>query len=85
MRNVRLPKVDSLTWRAAYTAGQGFLGTLFGLTIGLIYAVYNVPGVPRAIFEYVMEHMIEIALLFGLPTGFVSFALNYFFRDLKKY
>lgn len=85
MKKLRLPAVDSLTWRAAYTAGQGFVGTLLGLTVGLIYAVYNVPGVPEVVFKYVMDHMVEIALLFGLPIGVTSFVSNYFLRDLKKY
>jgi len=70
--------------RALKTVGQAFGGFL----MGLVLAVWNVPGVPETVKSYVSGNLPEVLLLVGIPValsaGALALGTNYLFRDLKK-
>lgn len=55
---------DNSTARGVRTGLQ----TLIGLFVGLIVAVWAVPGVPDVIFKYFTDNILNAVALFGLPT-----------------
>ncbi len=54
------------------TAIQAALGVL----VGLVAVVWAVPGVPEAVINYLQDNLVQVLLLVGLPSGFISFLQN---------
>lgn len=57
-----------------------FFQTLAGLLVGLIAAVWSVPGVPEAVTAYVQANFVPLLVgliaFVGLPTGFIAWLQN---------
>lgn len=57
-----------------------FLQTLAGLFVGLVLAVWSVPGVPEAVSVYVQANFVPLligTLVFvGLPAGVIAWLQN---------
>lgn len=57
-----------------------FFQSLIGLLIGLVAAVWHVPGVPEAVHAYVQANFVPLFLglvgFVGLPTGLVAYFQN---------
>ena len=57
-----------------------FFQTLGGLLIGLVLAVWNVPGVPEAIVAYAQVNFVplfmSLLVLVGLPSGLIAYFQN---------
>lgn len=77
---MRTPTTDSATFRGLMTALQA----LITFVIGLAFAIWQVPGVPVAIQNFVWNNGPLTLAAFGIPlilgTGVISFLINYFFR-----
>lgn len=58
-----------------------FFQTAGGSLVGLVLAVWNVPGVPDAINAYATAHFLPLFLsllgLIGIPTAIVALVQNY--------
>ena len=78
---MRLPNQDSATGRGVKTAVQ----TIVGLLLGLGVVVWGVDGVPQAIQNYLQDHLVEVLLVVGVPSGLTSFVWNYLRKDVKNY
>lgn len=78
---MRTPTQDSATGRAIKTAVQAVIG----FSIGLFIAVWTVPGVPDAVWNYVQGNLIKVLLSVGLPAGLTSLVWNLFRKDVKNY
>lgn len=81
MGAVRLPTQDSSTGRAVKT----FVQAIIGFVVGLLVTVWAVPGVPHAVLDYLQKNFLQIALLFGVPSGLSSFIWNWLRSDVKNY
>lgn len=57
-----------------------FFQTLGGLFVGLLLAVWNVPGVPEAIVAYTKANFIPLFMtllvIVGLPSGLIAYFQN---------
>lgn len=53
------------------------LQAMVGLFIGLVTAVWAVPGVPEVVTQYLTDNAVQIALLVGIPSGLVAWLQNY--------
>ncbi|MCA9333895.1 hypothetical protein KC963_02505 [Candidatus Saccharibacteria bacterium] len=57
-----------------------FLQTIAGLLVGLVAAVWSVPGVPEAVTAYVQANfvplLIGLAVFVGIPSGVVAWLQN---------
>jgi len=57
-----------------------FVQALGGILVGLVLAVWNVPGVPEVITEYARTNFvplfIALATLIGIPSGIISLIQN---------
>lgn len=78
---MRLPNQDSATGRAIKTAAQAIIG----FSIGLAIAVWTVPGVPNAVWNYVQGNLVEVLLSVGVPAGLTSLVWNLIRTDVKNY
>lgn len=71
MENPKTPAVRG--WRT-------FLQATFASVIGLLAAIWNVPGVPEAITLYAQENWLPLLLTFiatiGAPAGLISYIQN---------
>ncbi len=80
MNNLRLPQKDSATFRGLITALQA----LVTFIIGLILAIWQVPGVPKAFLDFVWNNAPSLLFTLGISSsigvGIISFLSNYFFR-----
>jgi hypothetical protein len=78
--NVRPPTLNSATGRGLITIGQALITFL----VGLILAVWKVPGVPQAVINFVLHNSLSLLLSFGISSsigvGLVSFLWNFIFR-----
>lgn len=54
------------------TAFQAIVGSL----IGLVLAVWAVPGVPEVVTEYSASNWLPILLTIGVPSGIVAWIQN---------
>lgn len=70
---MRLPKIDSATFRGVVTALQTLVGTLF--------VIYGIPGVKEAIEINAPEAAGAVAT----AAGIVAFIWNIIRRDVKNY
>lgn len=50
--------------------------TIIGALIGLVIAVWAVPGVPEVVIEYARTNLIPLLLVIGIPSGFVAWFQN---------
>lgn len=60
---------------------------LIGFVVGLIAAVWAVPGVAEAAWTYVTANLTNVLVLVGLPsvaTGVVSWIWNVVRKDVKN-
>ncbi len=73
---MRLFRQDSITGRAAKTLLQAFLGFFPGLAI----AIWAIPEVQYVVVNYLREYLIQLAVIFGINVGAISFLYNLFFR-----
>jgi uncharacterized membrane protein YGL010W len=73
-------KQDSATGRALKTAAQAFIGFI----IGLVVVVWNVQGVPHAVFDYLKANMGSALLTIGLPTAIASGMTSFFWNAVRK-
>lgn len=78
---MRLPQTDSATGRAVKTAVQAIIGFM----VGLIIAVWAVPGVPDAVWGYIQNNLLQVLLAVGLPAGVTSLVWNLFRKDVRNY
>jgi hypothetical protein len=79
--DINLPKQDSATGRGLKTAVQAMIG----FTVGLLFTVWAVPGVPAAVLNYVQDNAIKVLLLVGVPSGLTSFVWNLFRKNIPNY
>ncbi len=68
------PKTPELRgWRT-------FLQALGGILVGLVLAVWNVPGVPETITSYAQSNFVplfvSLAVTVGIPAGIISVVQN---------
>lgn len=47
-----------------------------GALVGLILAVWAVPGVPEVVVNYLQDNAIQLLLIIGIPSGIVAFVQN---------
>jgi len=56
------------------------LQALVGFFIGLILVIWNTPGVPQNIQNYLQPYELQLLMLIGIPTvfgsGFIAFLLH---------
>ena len=52
------------------------LQAIVGAFVGLVVAVWAVPGVPETVIEYVTSNMLPLLLVIGIPSGLVAFIQN---------
>ncbi len=82
---MRLPTRDSAAGKGIATALQALCGFIFGLVL----VVWNVPGVPQAVFGYVQNNVIALIMFFGVPmaiaSGVVGFVMNLIREEVKNY
>ena len=80
MNNLRLPQTDSATFRGLITALQA----LITFSVGLILAIWQVPGVSKAATDFVWVNGPTTLAAIGIPliigTGIVSFLFNLLLR-----
>ena len=57
-----------------------FLQTVGGSVVGLLLAVWNVPGVPEAVTAYARTNfvplLVTLAVLVGVPSGVIAYFQN---------
>ncbi len=77
---MELPKQDSATGRGLKTIVQ----TMVGFTVGLGIAIWQVPGVPDVIMNYLQANFLQVFLTIGVPvalsSGVTSFLWNLILR-----
>lgn len=78
---MKLPQNDSAVGRGLKT----FVQAVVGLLVGLIVTVWAVPGVPHAVIGYLQTHVVELALLVGIPSGVTSLIWNLFRKNVPNY
>lgn len=66
-----------------------FLKAGVGFIVGLVLAIWAVPGVPDAITAYLLDNWMQVALTVGLPsalgTGLVNLILDWQKKGLRNY
>lgn len=82
---MRLPTQDSITGRSIKTAAQTAIGVLVLFVTGLIGVIKGVPGCGDAILGFVQANAIQLAGLFGVSSGVVTFVWNFLRKDVKNY
>lgn len=80
MDNLRLPDKNTATTNSF----EVFLKALGGFALGLLVAVWKVPGVPEAISSYVQQNWMSIILTVGIPTALSTGIINLIFDIRKK-
>lgn len=70
---------DTAVWRGIRTGLQAAIG----LFVGAVLAVWNVPGVPDALYTYVANNVVGALLSVGIPAGIAGFVWNAMRRDVQ--
>lgn len=78
---MRIPSEDSATGRAIKTAVQAIIG----FSVGLGIAIWTVPGVPDAVWNYIQGNLLQVLLSVGVPAGLTSLVWNLLRKDVKNY
>lgn len=53
------------------------LQAIVGVVIGLVAAVWAVPGVPEVVQQYLLQNVVVVLLVFvGIPSGVVAYFQN---------
>lgn len=60
------------------------LRTVAQFVIGLFVVVWDVPGVPDAVSNYVSGHFFELALVIGVPVGVVTYVWGLLRKDVPN-
>jgi hypothetical protein len=58
--------------------------TIIGAFVGLIVAVWAVPGVPETVTHYISSNMVQLLLVVGIPSGVASFIWNLLRPSVKN-
>lgn len=82
---MRLPSQDSATGRGIKTGVQTAIGVIIVFLTGLIGVIKGVPGCSDAILNFVQANAIQLAGLFGVSSGVVSFFWNFTRKEIKNY
>ncbi len=83
--NLRFPTQDSATGRGFKTGLQAVIGYIVTFAVGLVLTVWHVPGVPHAVLQYCQNNFVQVALLFGVPSGIAALVWNIFRKDVPNY
>lgn len=75
---------DSARGRGIRTGVQAALAALVTFLVGLLMAVWKVPGVDVAVINYVQAHIIEVMIAIGVPAGIVSYVWNLIRKDVPN-
>lgn len=81
----RLPRQDSATGRGFKTGLQTFIGVGVVFITGLIGVIKGVPGCGDAILNFLQANLVQVASLFGISSGVVSFIWNFLRKDVSNY
>ena len=83
---MRLPSQDSATGRGIKTAAQTGLGTLVLMAVvNLAVSIWNVPGVPAVVFDWLKNNALQVAGSLGVSSGFVALVWNAFRKSVPNY
>lgn len=74
---------DSATGRGVRTGLQAVIGTLVAFITGLVLSVWNVPGVPEALLDYVSKNLLTTLVTIGVPSGLAGFVWSVLRKDVK--
>lgn len=53
---------------AAYRGMRTGIQALVGFVVGLFFVVWNTPGVPQAVQDYLKPYEVELLIWLGIPT-----------------
>ena len=82
---MKLPSQDSATGRGVKTGIQTAIGVIIVFVTGLIGVINGVPGCTEAIGNFIQANAIQLAGLFGISSGVVSFVWNFLRKDVVNY
>lgn len=71
---------DGAIARGLRTAAQAIIG----LVVGLVVVVWQVPGVPEAVTQYLQDNIIKLALAVGIPSGLAGYVWNLLRSDISN-
>lgn len=71
---------DSPLWRGVRTSLQA----LGGFLIGLFWVVWNTPGVPIAVQNYLRPYEMQLLLFLGIPTVLGSGGIAYLITKWRE-
>lgn len=54
------------------TGLQALVGSAVTLVIGLALVIWNTPGVPENVANYLYQNLVQIVVSVGVPTGVLS-------------
>lgn len=75
---------DTARGRGVRTGIQAALAALATFLVGLLMAVWKVPGVDMAVISYVQAHIVEVLLAIGVPAGITSYIWNLIRKDVPN-
>ena len=78
---VTTPSSDTALVRGVRTIFQ----TIIGAFVGLVLAVWAVPGVPEAVTSYISTNLVQLLLVVGIPSGLASFVWNLLRPSVKNF
>lgn len=81
MANSTTPSSDTALVRGVRTTIQTFIGAF----VGLLAAVWAVPGVPEAVTSYLSNNLVPLLLVVGIPAGVTSFVWNLLRPSVKNF
>lgn len=76
---------DTALVRGVRTGLQTSLGVIVTFFIGLFLAVWNVPGVPMTVLDYMSQNFPATLAAVGIPSGIVAFIWNVLRKDVKNW
>lgn len=83
---MRLPTQDSATGRGIKTAAQAGIGSLILMAlVNLVVSVWNVPGVPDVVFDWLKDNVMQITGSLGISSGLVAIIWNIFRKSVPNY
>ena len=76
---------DTALVRGIRTGIQGALGVLASFLVGFILQVWNVPGVPEAVLDYLQAHLTDAMTSVGIGSGVAAFIWNALRSNIKNW
>lgn len=67
---------DTARGRGVRTGIQAVLGALGAFLVGLLLTIWKVPGVDKAVMDYVGQHLPELLATVGVSAGLTSWIWN---------